>query len=607
MPNINQIGTDIDVEQLEDDELLMAHMALHAYYKEFRMGRGKDGWTLEEVVQMHDEIRQTIEDRDEIDHDYISGLDNESVDAVQKLDIEMGHREDMAKEWVDDLLQSESVSKHVQQNPPNADWYTKAVDFLEQEDPTINLTEHVTFAAQSFETFDEGIQDWIKQAAGNEVGAVGYHFNEDTETGALFLKQEGEYAVYVDNTELETTESQTEALEMYQGAVRYIQDGGRCQYVVNELTQEANWEVIQTPEELELASPDTELEGEFTLEEFRQEFDYDEEESWDEFSEEDRKEITQRFTISASGSPAEEFSDLHAPRVTSDGQMVLQAVVETKQANSGISGEIDIPGNIRDDVESNLNGIIEQFSEEYGTSGPDTITLEQGELIPDVDDDHRWYVWEQDEARRWMDSEGIDYGEPELRGTFIQFPVNDQDDYGIIKNEWFGPSWAPHFFIQELDRKPMLVTLGMEDEESRQGDIISIQFQVEEPPEFNIGQMEVVDADMDWYWYQWNEPEVETWLHDRELAVMEQEEDDQFIRAVVQEPDQFEKLDRSWQGSRSKPTDATTLAGGEKPRRVVYGETEDGEKVVQAVEFLKDNPVEQALHQMERLPPVQRD
>lgn len=589
MFNVAQIRPEIDPMDLSNEEILMAHMTCHAYYKEFRLGRGKEHWSMEEVVQKHEEIREEIEMRDDVEHDYISALDNESVEAVQAMEVEMGHKEDTAKEWAKELLQADDVDQHIRENPPSADWYNKAVEFVEQEDATLDLTEHVSFAAQSYESLNEEVQEWVEQSADAEAGVVGYYLNESTETGVLFLKDESEYKLYADTLHVESSESQTEVLDSYNTLIRLVQDGARAERARNVLLQEEHWVTPDEPEDVELEDPETDWdEVDTSVDAYLQAEDTDAE-NWEEASDEVRQRITAYHSASSSGVPAESFEDLWGPQCAPGGRVVYDGISQLKASNSGVDENPETPQDIRDDIEAQLNGYIEQFSEEYDDIEVGSDEVEQGEVF-DGGDDFEWYIWDEDEVGTWLQTQGIEAGEPERQGHYLSYPVSERrDEYDDIYQEWRGPMIPPYQFVPELDEKPYLVTLGSYGNHMY-ADLLNVKFLVERPPQFEeIDQAKInQDYDQDWYWYQWDRNEIDVWLREREYNAGVGDDRDGFLSFEVNSPDRYDQLDTTWEGRRSPP-DEPNLPGGEKPRRVVYGQTEDGDREVQRVDFLTNS------------------
>lgn len=587
--SVHQIRPDIDVQTLNDEELLMAHMTMHAYYKEFRLGRGKDHWSMEEVVETHDEIKDEIEQREETDHEYISALDNESVEAVQAMEVEMAHKEDTAKEWAKDLLQAEDVDQHIRENPPSADWYTKAVDFVEQEDETLDLNEHVSFAAQSYESLKEEVQEWVEQASDTEAGVVGYYLNESTETGVLFLKDGVEYELYADTLHVESAESQTEVLESYNRLVRLVQDGARAERARNILLQEEDWVVPDEPEEYDMADPETDWEEIDTSLDAYLQGEGSEVENWDEVSEEVRQRITSYHSASASGEPADSFEDLWGPHHAPGGKLVTDGVIQTKAENSGIEDNADTPQDIRDDIEAHLNGHIEELSQEYDEVDPAELEehVEQGEVIEGAND-FQWYIWDQGEVEAWLNARGIDVGEAEEEGDFTSYQVADTEpgEYDRVVQEWRGPMFPPHRFVEQLDERPYYVTLGANADDTT-ADLLNVKFLTSTPEQFDdLQQAKIIeDHESDWYWYQWDRNEVEVWLTERDYNPGLGRSRGGFLSVEVNSSDRYDQLNTNWEGRRSTP-DTPDLPGGEKPRRVTYGFTEQGDREIQRIDFL---------------------
>lgn len=611
--NLSQIRPDVNVQMLNNKELLMAHMTTHAYYKEFRRGRGKEHWDLEQVIETHNEIREEIEQRDDVEHDYINALDNEAVEA-EALHIEMQHKETTAEKWVDELLQADSVDKHIRENPPSADWFSKAANFLQQEDASIDLEDHVKFSSKSFDQVDESVQEWVQEAHGEEVGVVGYYLNEQTESGVLFVEDGVEYHLYADTLPVASNESQTEALESYDALTRLLQDGVRAERARNIIKQQDEWVIPNNPSDYGMAEPDTswgDVDKSMSAYLSGEDADAD---SWEDASEDVRSTITSYHSASASGNPADNFSDLWGPHHRPGGDVVYNGVVAAKAANSGARSDPDTPTDIRDDIESHLNSHLEEFADEYDDiEGPEqmlqahthAVSDEQGphyaDENPRSDKRYRWYVWDQEEAEMWLENqEGFELTEPEQDANFVRYEQTDQELYDT-KMEWRGPAYPDYGHTPVLDGRPVLFEVGFVNETPEGQDydettVKAVMFQIEEPPDImmmdeeQVEQAAKIQSDLDFYWYVWERSEAETYLMENALPHSNTEKDGNFYRIELEDPNQYEEVIRTWEGSRSSVDGVP--AGGQKPRRVVYGVTEEGEKERQAIEFLVSNPFE---------------
>lgn len=73
--DIEQVDSDIDVESLADRELVMLHAALHSYWVEFQNGREIEGWSKNDVIDVHGEVRAQLKERG-LPHQELNGLDD---------------------------------------------------------------------------------------------------------------------------------------------------------------------------------------------------------------------------------------------------------------------------------------------------------------------------------------------------------------------------------------------------------------------------------------------------------------------------------------------------------------------------------------------------
>lgn len=75
------MNPETDPETLRDDELLMAHAALHSYYRELSLDRQVDGWDRESIISAHADVVRELENRN-LNHEESDELDetmNQSI------------------------------------------------------------------------------------------------------------------------------------------------------------------------------------------------------------------------------------------------------------------------------------------------------------------------------------------------------------------------------------------------------------------------------------------------------------------------------------------------------------------------------------------------
>lgn len=497
--DIRQFNPDDSVAELTDEELMMAHMTLHALYREFQQHedikeqRDLEDWSLSSVVQKHEDVALEIEARD-LPHDRVSALDDQSPEAAETEE-EMEATQSAtpeAKSWAERFVAAEQKLEFVQESPPKADWLFDAIDFVQTEDSTVSVDEYVNLSQTSYEEADEWVRDWMGetlQDSKEEFGVVAYHFNDETENGAFFLKNENQFQVFINDNPVYVTEQQQLAYDRFVDLAEGVDQG---------------------LEPTDLAT----------------------------------------FTFDP-------------------------------------------------------NSELEQDDDEVG--GDQDEDLIQGEIIGNINDDYIWYVWDEDEATQWATNNGFSTENQVREGNFISFIQEEGSEFEALINEWRGPPFPPRTFVEGLDDRPYLLTLGFEDEpddESFEADQVAqvqaVKFQVERPPEAPeeinedvAAQADIREADRDWYWYLWDRTEVETWLQTNDFGNATGTRDGNFVRVEIQDADEFDRTETTWQGRRVAPTDPQ-LAGGEKPRRVTFGINDDeSEQEIVAIEFLVSEPTSQ--------------
>lgn len=587
--NVKQFSPDVNVEQLEADELLMAHTSLHSFYREFRLGRDIEGWDSDTIIEMHQKVKDEMDKRG-IEHQKLSELDEDAVEQSANV----------VQEWVSKLVEAEDPSEFVQSNPPEMDWYVEAVEVVEDIDQSIDLTDYVTLSATQVGELDsdEHPVDWMGEVGVDQV--VGYSKRDDV--GVVLSKQKSVFELHFDGECIEQSESGISTYESYQKIADLLEDDEDVEEIKQEILEvEQEWDVPQNPSSFGMAEPVVDWsEVDTTLEAYLDGMDTDAE-SWEDLSEDAQVEISRYHAASSSGVPAENFSDLWGPHHNADGDVVRSGVIAAKQANAGARSEPNRPDELEDDINNHLNEHLANFNQEFGDEEaplPDSVDQGvesvQGMVLDDESvDDHRWYVWDQEEAEEWLEAHGFDASEPEEEGEFLSYVQNDAQMFDEVETEWRGPRIRPWKFVPQLDDRPVMVTIGYQGEDEMIGQVQAVKFQVEEPPTLPVNQMSVQETEKDWYWYRYNRQEAKMWLKEQGISAGIGEENGSFVKFEVESPDQYQKLTKRWQGKRNPPSDLKDMAGGEKPRRITYGVNQEGEKELQAVEFLVEPTIEQ--------------
>lgn len=590
---LKQFQPEIDVEQLDDSELVMAHTELHSYYRELRQDRKVEGWDMESLVQVHDEVRQQLEARD-LPHQELNALDEESVKKVEASTEATG--------WVDEFIESDEKEDYVEQSPPKANWFLDAIELVQEIDESINLTNYVTLSATPVEKLEQWAQDWFEPLGVEQ--AIGCYLNDETEAGVALVKvEESDYPYHIVlGDEVVNQDNRVEqSYKHYQKLADSLAEGKSVDEAFDELIQA--WVVPSNPGSYGLADPGTSW-GDISKSKssyFSEESGVSGDTQWSDADSEVRSAVTSYFSASASGTPADSFGDLWAPHHRPGGDAVRGGVIAAKGANSGARSEPSRPSSIKGRITSHLDAHLREFNDKFGDSAPLPDSVDQGSenyiqghVIQDTEtEEHRWYVWDQAEAERWLQDNGMDVPDPVQEGEFLSYQQAPESDFAELENEWRGPWYPPHSFVQGFDDRPVLLTTGKRDAQDTMAEVQAVKFQTQRPPELpKLSQMDVLDTDQDFYWYQWDQNEASVWLQKQDISSGTDGLNGNFYQHQVADPDEFDELKTVWEGKRSKPTDGE-LAGGEKPRRVTYGINQEGEREVQKIEFLVSPTFEQ--------------
>ena len=598
---IEQVDPGIDVSDLEDREILMLHNALHSYYREFNNGRGVEGWELDDVIEKHGEVREKMEENDLV-HEELSELDEVGENLNQSMEVDTE-----VQSWATQLVQAENRSEFVTDNPPDANWFLEAIQAVNDIDESVDLTEYVTLSYKQVSELKEWEQQWVREIGlePEQSGAIGYQFNEDTSQGVLLLRdlQEGgeSYVTALGTEVLNRSEDVEQSYRAYDALAERIEQGDEATQALTTLSQRDDIG-SQFTEGVELGSEVEQGEVVDADEEYRWYVWEGEDEAVSWLDEHD-------FNSDGDTETDGEFLVIENPEAEDEHDTYRREWVGDASTPDDWNGD---PGEIEGDdprpvlfnwgVEDDENVEISSFwfavdPPEGGETEEQSLDdLLQGEIIDDTDaGEHRWYVWEQEEAEQWLTNHNFRVPEPEQEGEFLTYEIEDPGEYEILNNDWHGPWGVPHNFVAGLDERPVLLTLGKDDEDDLQAEVQAVKFQVERPAELpELQQFGIKDAEQDFYWYQWDKSEASTWLQGRGISAGVGHEDGKFYSYEVNDAEEYDELQTTWEGKRLPP-DEDKLAGGEKPRLVTYGVTQDGEREVQEVKFLTQMATNQLL------------
>jgi len=167
-----------------------------------------------------------------------------------------------------------------------------------------------------------------------------------------------------------------------------------------------------------------------------------------------------------------------------DGDLVVvrNGVKAAIGAFNGARAELDVPEEDRPGIRDHLNQEAEKFEDldpieerasidghpqPIGVNPAGTTDPHAGEILEEPVGPYKWYVWDQDQARQWL--EDHDFGEvlkEEKSDNFHDFRLADPDEFDDFSREWQGLKNKPEDEPDD-DDLPRLLQFGIpEDGES---------------------------------------------------------------------------------------------------------------------------------------------
>lgn len=481
---VNQISPQTNVGELANEDLLMAHATLHSYYREFtQLEREIEGWDLEDVIVQHDEVREELDERG-LEHQNLNELDDEDPEVEVAMSTEV-------EEWVDSVIESEDEAEFIQSNPPEADWLLEAIDFVEQKDGSINITDYVTLSAIPTDELDEWVQEW-----GGEVGVdgvVGYHYDEEEEAGVMLAKEDDEFLIAFDEEVVAQSDETDTIYSQYNEITESVEEA--------ETVEQAVHDTLDVEED---STEDTELFlNQGVMVDTSQDHDWyvwdqSEAEEWLEQRDFDVTEPTRQSGMALypqtegelfhtsfewrgpiqrgevldprlDGKPylvewgfQTEVPDLpEHPTISQVGFRVEPPAdgVELNQKLLGLEEDSSEEESESSDEDEEPNEVEQEFSEVFDKE----LEIEQATIDDDAEKDWYWYNWGPEEITQWVTAQNLPSGDVEVNDGFLQYEIQNPEVYQELETTWMGRREQSTVDQMAGGEKPRRVTFGYKD------------------------------------------------------------------------------------------------------------------------------------------------
>lgn len=226
--NVKQINPDVDVQELQDEQILMTHAALHSYHREIEeMEREIEDWSIDDVTRVHQEVVDEMDERG-LPHQEMTDLD-EQVEQSMSPEVE----------WAEQFAEADNPSEFVQSNPPEADWYVEAIEAVDEIDQSLDLREYVTLSTADYEELDDVAQEWVDE---HDISGslVGYEYYDQEDELIALVKEAESFSVHQSSECVFESEMPDKAYSEYEqlsGAMAVDDESKDPEEETNELVQ----------------------------------------------------------------------------------------------------------------------------------------------------------------------------------------------------------------------------------------------------------------------------------------------------------------------------------------------------------------------------------
>ncbi|MFB6236927.1 MAG: hypothetical protein ABEH81_01015 [Halopenitus sp.] len=452
---VTQIDPSINVSELNDDDLLMAHATLHSFWREMeQVGRNIEGWTMDDVIGVHQKVRSEMDQRD-LKHQNLNALDDEEVDQKRE-----------AEQWAEGFVEVESKQKYLEENPVDADWFLEAVDEVQQIDESLDVGEYVTLSSVEVDQLDdEHPHEWFQSCEVDEL--VGYVYDEGD--GVVLSKQDGEFEILSGEGSLYQSDEADKAYSTYLELSEQIRDGSSV--------EEATQEVLEQAPKSAAYNDDADLATIYTIAQEgsgdhvivanainrRSSFGISVHSSGNEFQQPEGPSLGPSHGEIGPFSAGEELLPtgiiLDEPLVNGQKFFVALRDMESGDLITDDSGNFIFDSGTYWHHDTDFNQ-----AEEVEIDGKEAY---QAQVDTDSDKDWYWYQWEESEIDNWTVQQGLPNGEVEAEDDFIQYEVRDANQFDQLETKWEGQREPGDVEQLAGGEKPRRVTYGVNEDEER--------------------------------------------------------------------------------------------------------------------------------------------
>ncbi len=206
----------------------------------------------------------------------------------------------------------------------------------------------------------------------------------------------------------------------------------------------------------------------------------------------------------------EEFGSYKFPHhdiIDGEFRVLRSGVIAASNAIQGARSEPDIPEGDVAGVRGHLNKERERFDDldpieeddeaqdeahvydpltcdvgtsdahDAGTGQHGPLPTYKGQVIDNPVGDYKWYSWDGDEARQWVeDHDEFEVLKEEKTENFHDIRVRDPDQYDRFRTKWQGRATKPEDEDFDDDDRPILFQFGFVDDEDRGSETQALRF-----------------------------------------------------------------------------------------------------------------------------------